>query len=114
MLFLLILTLLRLSTANIAFHRVQPTCNASNIAYTGCLRGQLCTKRGTCVTEVDYPFSPLDIIRRVTTILERQVPRSDGRCGKDFGDVRCDPTGAYGGCCSEYGYVHSWLRAQEC
>ena len=33
------------------------------------------------------------------------APRSDGRCGKDFGGATCDPAGAYGGCCSEYGYA---------
>ncbi|KAK8234236.1 glyoxal oxidase [Phyllosticta capitalensis] len=32
------------------------------------------------------------------------APRSDGRCGKDFGGATCDPKGAYGGCCSQYGY----------
>ncbi|KAK7513250.1 glyoxal oxidase [Phyllosticta citriasiana] len=30
--------------------------------------------------------------------------RSDGRCGKDFGGAPCDANGAYGGCCSQYGY----------
>ena len=35
------------------------------------------------------------------------VPRSDGRCGKDFGGVTCDPNGPFGGCCSQYGYVYS-------
>ena len=32
------------------------------------------------------------------------APRPDGRCGKDFGGATCDAKGAYGGCCSEYGY----------
>lgn len=31
-------------------------------------------------------------------------PRSDGRCGASFGGATCDPSGAYGGCCSQYGY----------
>ncbi|KAF2109263.1 glyoxal oxidase [Lophiotrema nucula] len=35
------------------------------------------------------------------------APRSDGRCGKDFGGATCDPKGAYGGCCSSYGYCGS-------
>ena len=32
------------------------------------------------------------------------APRSDGRCGSSFGGATCDPNGAYGGCCSSYGY----------
>lgn len=32
------------------------------------------------------------------------APRSDGRCGKDFGNTPCDANGPYGGCCSAYGY----------
>ncbi|KAH6671797.1 hypothetical protein B0J14DRAFT_81085 [Halenospora varia] len=32
------------------------------------------------------------------------TPRVDGRCGTDFGGATCDPAGAYGGCCSQYGY----------
>ncbi|KAF2476531.1 DUF1929-domain-containing protein [Lindgomyces ingoldianus] len=35
------------------------------------------------------------------------APRSDGRCGKDFAGATCDPKGAYGGCCSSYGYCGS-------
>ena len=31
-------------------------------------------------------------------------PRADGRCGKDFGGSTCDANGAFGGCCSSYGY----------
>ncbi|KAI4653688.1 hypothetical protein J4E93_001455 [Alternaria ventricosa] len=34
-------------------------------------------------------------------------PRTDGRCGKDFGGATCDANGAYGGCCSSYGYCGS-------
>lgn len=33
------------------------------------------------------------------------APRTDGRCGKDFGGATCDANGPYGGCCSEYGHV---------
>ncbi|KAF2197676.1 DUF1929-domain-containing protein [Delitschia confertaspora ATCC 74209] len=32
------------------------------------------------------------------------APRSDGRCGKDFGGATCDAKGEYGGCCSSAGY----------
>ncbi|EOD52800.1 putative glyoxal oxidase protein [Neofusicoccum parvum] len=32
------------------------------------------------------------------------APRADGRCGKDFAGATCDANGAYGGCCSQYGY----------
>lgn len=44
--------------------------------------------------------------------------RDDGRCGKDFGGATCDPKGAYGGCCSEYGYCGTTdghcLKANGC
>jgi hypothetical protein len=39
--------------------------------------------------------------------------RDDGRCGKDFGSATCDPNGAYGGCCSSYGYCGSTVREDE-
>ncbi|KAI9718702.1 MAG: hypothetical protein M1812_003876 [Candelaria pacifica] len=32
------------------------------------------------------------------------APRIDGRCGRDFNGATCDPNGAYGGCCSQFGY----------
>lgn len=32
------------------------------------------------------------------------APRDDGRCGSQFGGATCDANGAYGGCCSSYGY----------
>lgn len=32
------------------------------------------------------------------------TPRSDGRCGSDFGGATCQAGGQYGGCCSKYGY----------
>ncbi|KAL8728313.1 MAG: hypothetical protein Q9166_005456 [cf. Caloplaca sp. 2 TL-2023] len=33
------------------------------------------------------------------------APRPDGRCGLDeFNKAICDPSGEYGGCCSQYGY----------
>ncbi|CZR63858.1 related to glyoxal oxidase precursor [Phialocephala subalpina] len=32
-------------------------------------------------------------------------PRSDGRCGKNFGGATCAANGPYGGCCSGYGHV---------
>ncbi|GIZ37922.1 hypothetical protein CKM354_000135100 [Cercospora kikuchii] len=77
--------------ANIVFHYVQPTCDSSSPITTGCLRGQVCLLNNTCVpeslsTRADAP------------------PRDDGRCGKDFDDVTCDPGGGYGGCCSSHGY----------
>ena len=34
-------------------------------------------------------------------------PRSDGRCGKEFGGATCDPNGNYGGCCSAWGHCGS-------
>lgn len=41
---------------------------------------------------------------KLTTRLDIQAGfRTDGRCGKDFGEAQCDPEGVYGGCCSYYG-----------
>jgi len=34
-------------------------------------------------------------------------PRDDGRCGSTFGGASCDAKGAFGGCCSSYGYCGS-------
>ncbi|KAF2254806.1 carbohydrate-binding module family 18 [Trematosphaeria pertusa] len=46
------------------------------------------------------------------------APRSDGRCGKDFGGATCDSNGEYGGCCSQYGYCGTTdghcLKANGC
>ena len=33
------------------------------------------------------------------------APRPDGRCGTAFGGATCDPKGAFGGCCSSFGFV---------
>ncbi|KAL2065357.1 hypothetical protein VTL71DRAFT_3027 [Oculimacula yallundae] len=32
------------------------------------------------------------------------APRSDGQCGAKFGGATCDPKGAFGGCCSQFGF----------
>ena len=60
---------------------------------TGCLSG--CTTTSPASTAVELP------------VASSTAPRSDGRCGKDFGGATCDPKGAYGGCCSSYGYCGS-------
>lgn len=107
MLLLYTLSIANLAAGNIVFNKVQPTCNFSSPASTGCLRGQLCTQEGQCIAEADYPFNPFALIRRVIPLVERAISlRTDGRCGKDFNGATCDATGAFGGCCSKYGYVH--------
>ncbi|KAK0278301.1 hypothetical protein LTR54_014695 [Friedmanniomyces endolithicus] len=87
------------TSANIIFPFVQPTCNHESVGWTGCLRGQQCLEDNTCVPT--YATSSLE--SRDTT------PRTDGRCGSDFSGATCDPKGAYGGCCSKYGYCGKTL-----
>ncbi|KAK1062000.1 hypothetical protein LTR74_010664 [Friedmanniomyces endolithicus] len=87
------------TSANIIFPFVQPTCNHESVGWTGCLRGQQCLEDNTCVPT--YATSSFE--SRDTT------PRTDGRCGSDFSGATCDPKGAYGGCCSKYGYCGKTL-----
>ncbi len=82
------------TSANIIFPFVQPTCNHDVLSWTGCLRGQQCLEDNTCVPT----FATSSLESRDT------APRPDGRCGSDFSGATCDPKGAYGGCCSKYGY----------
>ena len=85
--------------ANIIFPYVQPTCNYNEHA---CLRGQVCLHNGTCISEAaaatyNNTISPVNLPRQAAS-------RADGRCGEAFDGATCDPGGAYGGCCSMYGY----------
>ncbi|OQO00644.1 hypothetical protein B0A48_13134 [Cryoendolithus antarcticus] len=81
-----------LTSANIIFKWVQPTCN-NTLELTGCLRGQTCLENGSC--EPDWGPK---------TIRADAPPRSDGRCGRDFGTAPCDVNGEYGPCCSSMGW----------
>lgn len=47
------------STANIIFHKTQPTCNFTAAGFTGCLRGQRCTEANTSVDPSSFlPHRP--------------------------------------------------------
>ncbi|RDL31534.1 DUF1929-domain-containing protein [Venustampulla echinocandica] len=99
------------AAANIIFNHAPLHCsNDSTQIYHGCLRGQVCTDHEQCVPEslINYP-GPFP--QKVPSIQLRDgpstAPRSDGRCGSNFGGASCDPAGPYGGCCSQYGYCGS-------
>lgn len=96
-----------LATANIKFHWVTPTCDFTKPEINPCLKGQSCTEANTCEPNVSDAQLSLSSFRRgvapATPVKPRAV-RADGRCGKDFGGATCDPKGAFGGCCSQYGY----------
>ena len=103
---------------NIIFNWVQPTCNPA-LAYTGCLRGQTCLGNHTCTSSNHSHDSRSSPPSGPKTVLERDTaPRDDGRCGTDFDNATCEPNGAYGGCCSQYGYcgktTDHCLRANGC
>jgi hypothetical protein len=96
-------------------------CDAKSTVYTG----TCCSQYGWCGNtpahcsegcqsgcNKDPVATPAD-----TTPAKSGI-RDDGRCGKDFDGATCDPNGAYGGCCSEYGYCGSTdghcLKANGC
>lgn len=56
---------------------------------------------GSIDTSSSSSTTPSSSSETVTTT----APRADGRCGVAFDYAACDADGAYGGCCSEYGYV---------
>lgn len=111
----LVLLLTYLSTANIVFHRVEPTCNFSDLTQSSCLRGQSCLTNGTCAADDEMPFNSFETLRRITSIMgqhitsvmSRQVVREDGRCGTGFEGAVCP--GINGTCCSTDGYVHDFI-----
>ncbi|THZ15339.1 galactose oxidase [Aureobasidium pullulans] len=47
---------------------------------------------------------PTTTINRAAPSASGAAPRDDGRCGPEFNNALCDDKGAYGGCCSSYGY----------
>lgn len=79
------------TSGNIVFDYVQPTCNYLG-AWKGCLRGQVCLENNTCAP--------------VASLGARQEPASapPGRCGSEFGGATCDPEEPYGSCCSSHGW----------
>ncbi|KAF1809892.1 glyoxal oxidase [Eremomyces bilateralis CBS 781.70] len=97
--------LIHFATANIIFPYVQPICDPTNLAYPGCLRGQVCLANGTCKLD-DDPFYPQSFRRRADDLVNIVPPRSDGKCGQNAGGATCgpDPKGPFGPCCSQHGW----------
>ncbi|KAI9819277.1 MAG: hypothetical protein M1827_007434 [Pycnora praestabilis] len=86
-------------------------CDPNSSAYTG----SCCSQYGYCGNTAAYcgtgcvsgcgntaPGAPVASV--APTAPSGTAPRSDGRCGSDFGGATCDASGPYGGCCSSYGY----------
>ncbi|KAI4722115.1 galactose oxidase [Aureobasidium sp. EXF-10727] len=57
----------------------------------------------TSSSAAKVPVSSSTIVRAAPSA-SGVAPRDDGRCGPNFNNALCDPNGAYGGCCSSYGY----------
>ncbi|KAJ9641404.1 hypothetical protein H2199_005374 [Coniosporium tulheliwenetii] len=93
-----------LSSANIVFNRIQPSCNHTELGYSGCLRGQHCTTEDICEAAIDQNLYPHSFHYDIPSHLDTREVRADGRCGKEFGGATCDANGPYGGCCSAYGF----------
>jgi len=87
-----------LTAANIIFPFVQPSCDFST--HKGCLRGQVCLPDGTCIPG---QAASHDAVARAV-LQAASSARADGRCGREFDGATCEPDGAYGSCCSQYGY----------
>ncbi|KAH0373081.1 DUF1929-domain-containing protein, partial [Aureobasidium melanogenum] len=64
---------------------------------SGCSSG--CSSSAAAVSSL-----PSSTIVRAAPSASGTAPRDDGRCGPNFNNALCDPNGAYGGCCSSYGY----------
>ncbi|KAF2192656.1 carbohydrate-binding module family 18 [Zopfia rhizophila CBS 207.26] len=75
----------------------------SSYGYCGSTEGH-CLPSNGCQNGCSVPVSSS---QPATPSGSTVPPRSDGRCGKDFGGATCDPNGAYGGCCSSYGFCGS-------
>ncbi|EME38661.1 carbohydrate-binding module family 18 protein [Dothistroma septosporum NZE10] len=89
-----------LSSANIIFPFVQPTCDFASTEQRGCFRGQTCLADNTCtIAPKGLDFAVDDPI-----FARASPPQAGGRCGKDFHDATCDSDGKYGGCCSGTGW----------
>ncbi|KAF1983887.1 carbohydrate-binding module family 18 [Aulographum hederae CBS 113979] len=96
------------TSANIIFNFVQPTCNHTTLGYTGCLQGQVCTEDDTCKPAPHHDLYPKSFQRESTPqSTKRQTGFStDGKCGPLNDGLLCDPHSvAYTGtCCSQYGW----------
>ncbi|KAL2043167.1 hypothetical protein N7G274_004227 [Stereocaulon virgatum] len=89
------------------------TCDPDSTTYSG----TCCSSHGWCGGTADYCGAGCTSGCTTVTKPPRQAdpptaPRTDGRCGSDFGGSTCDANGPYGGCCSHYGYCGS--TAQHC
>ena len=60
---------------------------------------------GTNGTNIGYGFTASGGLSTSTAL--PAAPRSDHRCGRDFGGAICDPTNPGGACCSNYGWCGS-------
>jgi hypothetical protein len=89
-------------------------CDSKSTAYTG----SCCSQYGWCgatpahcgdgcLSGCNNGAQPSSAQPVASAAPNAPAPRSDGRCGKDFGGATCDANGAYGGCCSSYGYCGS-------
>ncbi|CAL3967877.1 unnamed protein product [Diplocarpon coronariae] len=78
-------------------------CDPNSKAYVG----GCCSQYGWCGNSADYcgtgcisgcsqPPTPSPV--------SNTAPRGDGQCGAKYGGATCDSMGAYGGCCSQYGF----------
>ncbi|KAG9560249.1 DUF1929-domain-containing protein, partial [Aureobasidium melanogenum] len=66
--------------------------------------GSGCSSGCSSSSAVAVSSLPSSTIVRVAPSASGAAPRDDGRCGPNFNNALCDPNGAYGGCCSSYGY----------
>ncbi|KAF4310289.1 putative glyoxal oxidase protein [Botryosphaeria dothidea] len=69
---------------------------------TGCTSGACLSSSSSSASSASN--SATKTVVAATAASSGAAPRSDGRCGEDFGGATCDANGAYGGCCSQYGY----------
>ncbi len=88
-------------------------CNPNQIGYNAvaqkCPMHQVCTPRGVC----ELLEEPRPVVTRARHF--RPIPSAriqphklvEGRCGKDFGKVKCDLQGNFGPCCSRRGWCGS-------
>ncbi|KAF2709477.1 carbohydrate-binding module family 18 [Pleomassaria siparia CBS 279.74] len=82
-------------------------CDPKSTVYSG----SCCSQYGWCGNTADHcgtgclsGCSANSATPPTATTQASTAPRTDGRCGKDFGGATCDANGAFGGCCSSYGY----------
>jgi len=112
MLTALFLVVVRLTSANIVFNRVEPTCHPMLSTPSGCLRGQVCLQNGTCGKSIKIPLTSLDVLqeiarimtRRIHYVLGRQLLDDESEC--DGYDVAsCSTVKRNVACCSRFGFV---------